>query len=105
MKLPKYIACIAEYYASDPEITVMHSVVIIKSETNKIEVSRYFNVVDDYIEDDAKDEIDALISDYKKKGTLDMFYGHKAIPLVKFGDYYTLKKVTVNDYVNLINKG
>lgn len=104
MKIPEYIACIGEYY--DNEATkevVMRSIAIVESKSNKLVVSRYCDL-SDYTDDDACDEIDAIVGDFKtKRKSIDVIYSQEPIPVVKNpGGGYVIKLITVPEYIQII---
>ena len=102
MKLPKYIACIANYYETNPDTLVMYSLVITRSKDNAIMVSRSFDL-DDYSDEDACDELDAIVGDFKERnGSLDVVFGENPIKLDRSGNQFTIRMITANDYLKIM---
>lgn len=102
--LPNYIACIGEYY--DDETTksvVMRSIAVVECRTQKLVVSRYYEL-SDYTDDEACDEIDAIVGDFKNQNkTVDVLYSNDPIPLVKNpGGGYVIKLITVPGYIHIM---
>lgn len=98
MKLPKYIACIASYYDVNPEEISMRSIVITRSKDDAVMVSRCFSM-SDYTDDDACEEIDAIVGDFKEKyGTADVVFGENPIKLDRTGKQLTIRMITASDY-------
>ena len=98
MKLPKYIACIASYYDTNPETPVMHSLVISRTKDDAIMVSRCFHL-NDYTDDDACDEIDGIVGDYKNEnGSVDVVFGENPIKLNRNGKEFIVRMITASDY-------
>lgn len=98
MKLPKYIACIASYYDVNPEEISMRSIVITRSKDDVVMVSRCFSM-SDYTDDDACEEIDAIVGDFKEKyGTADVVFGENPIKLDRTGKQLTIRMITASDY-------
>ena len=102
MKLPKYIACIASYYNNNPEIIVLHSLVITRTKDDAIMVSRCFHL-NDYSDDEACEEIDDMVGDFKKKnGMMDVVFGENPIKIDKTGNHFNVRMITASDYVRII---
>jgi hypothetical protein len=98
MKLPKYIACIASYYDTNPEVVVMHSLVITRTKDDTVMVSRTFHL-NDYSDDEACNEIDGIVGDFKDKyGSADVVFGENPIKIDRTGTQFTIRAITANDY-------
>ncbi len=102
MKLPKYIACSASYFDDDPSKIVMYSLVVVRSKDNAIILSRTFGL-DSYTDDDACDELDSIIGDFKNKNeSIDVVFGNEPIKLIRQNSEYVIKMITADDYKNII---
>lgn len=102
MKLPKYIACIANYYETNPDTLVMYSLVITRSKDNAIMVSRSFDL-NDYSDDEACEELDSIVGDFKEKnGTTDVIFGENPIKLDRNGKQFTIRMITASDYIKIM---
>lgn len=104
MKLPDYIACIAEYHGeSDPTVTVLRSIAVVESRTGKLVVSRYYELTD-YTDDEACDEIDSIVGDFKQqRKTVDVLYSNDPVPVVRNpGGGFVIKLITVPGYIEII---
>lgn len=102
MKLPKYIVCIASYYDIDPEEISMRSIVITRSKDDAVMVSRCFSM-SDYTDDDACEEIDAIVGDFKEKyGTADVVFGENPIKLDRNGKQFNVRMITASDYIKIM---
>jgi len=98
MKLPKYIACIASYYDTTPEVVVMHSLVITRTKDDTVMVSRSFHL-NDYSDEEACDEIDGIVGDFKEKhGSADVVFGENPIKIDRTGKQFTIRAITASDY-------
>jgi hypothetical protein len=106
MKLPDYITCIAEYYENNmTKDVVMRSIAIVDTRNNKLVVSRYYDL-SDYSDDEACDEIDSIVGDFKNKHKIvDILYSNEPIPVVKNpGGGYVIKLITVPEYIHFMRQ-
>lgn len=104
MKLPDYIACMASYYDTDPSVDVMRSIVITKTKDDSTVVSRYF-MLNDYSDDEACDEMDAIVGDFKKQHpSTDVVFGNHSIKREMALGVVNLRAITAKDYIGLLKR-
>lgn len=102
MTFPKYIACIASYYTTDPSIETMRSIVVSRTKDDSVIVSRYYDL-NDYTDDDACEEIDSIIGYYKDRGeSIDVIFGDSPIKLIKYGKSFDIRMITKSDYIKIM---
>ena len=109
MKFPDYIACVSAYVDApnlSPDEIVMRSVSIFNPKKNKLVVARYFNLKSDYTDDEACEEIDAIVGDFKKDGNIvDLFFSETPYPMVMdAAGKYMIQVVNTQDYIRIINE-
>lgn len=104
MKLPKYIACVASYYDTDPAIEVLKSIVITRSKDDSVVVRRWYDL-NDYTDDEASDEIDSIIGYYKDNNDrIDVVFGTEPLKMVKIGREYEIRMIKREHYIKIIQQ-